>query len=251
MHWNLEARRVVITGGSRGIGRSIGLAFARAGAAVSVCARGVEALEATRSDIAALGVRAHAAVCDLADAAATADYIAAAASSLGGIDILVNNATGMGLSDDEAGWGASLDVDLLSAVRATRAARPHLEQAKEACIVNITSIAGILPSARSPSYGAAKAAVIHYTTSLAAALARQRIRVNAVAPGSIEFPGGVWEQRRASDPKLYGAILERIPFGRLGVPDEVADAVLFLASPYARWITGQILTVDGGQSFPH
>jgi 3-oxoacyl-[acyl-carrier protein] reductase len=100
---------------------------------------------------------------------------------------------------------------------------------------------------RTPAYAAVKALVINYTASQAAALAKDGIRVNAVAPGSIEFPGGTWEKRRAEDPALYQRILGSIPFGRLGEPEEVADVALFLASPAARWVTGQTIVVDGGQ----
>ncbi len=134
----------------------------------------------------------------------------------------------------------------MATVRATHAALPHLE-ASRGCIVNVSSISGFRPSTRTPAYAAVKALLINYTASQAAMYAPQGIRVNAVAPGSIEFPGGSWEARRSSDPKLYGAILASIPFGRLGTPEEVAEVVLFLASPHARWVTGQTVVVDGGQ----
>jgi 3-oxoacyl-[acyl-carrier protein] reductase len=102
---------------------------------------------------------------------------------------------------------------------------------------------------RTPAYGAAKAAVIHYTRSQAAALIRRNIRVNCVAPGSIEFPGGVWDRRRQEDPALYGRTLANMPNGRMGLPEEVASVVVFLASPLANWVTAQIISVNGGQGF--
>ena len=136
---------------------------------------------------------------------------------------------------------------MISTARASWAALPHLRAARGGCIVNTTSISGLRPSVRGPAYAAVKALVINYTSSQAAALAKDGIRVNAVAPGSIEFPGGTWERRRTEDPELYNRILAGIPFGRMGEADEVADVVLFLASPLARWVTGQTIVVDGGQ----
>ena len=247
MNINLTGKRAVVAGGSRGIGRAIALAFAEAGAGVSICARGTEALAKARDDIARYGHTAHAATCDLADAAAIPRYIEAAAGALGGIDILVNNASGFGTSDDEAGWEKSISVDLLATVRATRATLPYLEKSDAGAIINISSISGFRASARTPPYGAVKAAILEYTQTLAAQLARQRIRVNCIAPGSIEFPGGTWERAKNNNPPLYAAILRSIPFGRLGRPEEVARVALFLASPLAGWVTGQNIAVDGGQ----
>ncbi len=247
MQMNLSGKRVVVAGGSKGIGRSIALGFAAAGAAVSICARGRAALDKTSAEIVARGAKAHAGECDLADKDAIATYIAAAADSLGGIDILVNNASGFGSADDEAGWAKSLDIDVMATVRASHAATPFIEKAGGGAILNISSISGYRASTRTAPYAAVKAALINYTMSQALMLAAKKIRVNAIAPGSIEFPGGMWEERRTSNPQLYSAILRSIPWGRLGRPEEVANAALFLCSDAASWVTGQTLTVDGGQ----
>lgn len=246
MQLDLNGRNAVIAGGSRGIGRSIALAFARAGANVSICARGESALRATEAELRQCGHTVHAATCDLADGPALTKYIETAAQALGGIDVLVNNASGFGSSDDEAGWAASINVDLLSTVRASRAALRYLEKSRGS-IINISSTAGLKPSPRNPPYGAIKAALIQYTLSQAAQYAANYIRVNCIAPGSIEFPGGSWEKRKTTDPKLYNAVLNRIRFGRLGTPEEVANVALFLASSAASWVTGQTIAVDGGQ----
>lgn len=239
--------RVVVAGGSRGIGRSIALAFAQAGAAVSICARGQTALDETRAAIAATGAVAHAASCDLADGKAIESYVEQAATTLGGIDVLINNASGFGFSDDDEGWTAGFNVDLMAAVRASRYALPYLKASSHASIVHISSIAAFHPGVRGPAYAAIKAALNQYTTSQALALAADRVRVNAVAPGSIEFPDGLWDKRKTEAPELYRSILAKIPFGRYGRTEDIAHAVLFLASPWAGWITGQTLCVDGGQ----
>ncbi len=247
MPFGFSGYRVLVAGGSRGIGRSIALGFAEAGAAVSICARGAAALEEARLEIAGHGVEAHAHCCDLADPKAIEAWVSDAVGALGGIDVLVNNASGYGFAEDEASWLASFNVDLMAAVRASRAVLPHLAGSHHPSILHTSSIAALRPRPGGPSYGAIKAALSHYTTSQAQALAPQRIRVNAIAPGSIEFPGGLWDRCRNEEPTRYADVLAKIPFGRYGTPEEIAHVALFLASPWASWITGQTLVVDGGQ----
>lgn len=243
MSFDFTGKRVIVCGGSKGIGRSTAIAFARAGAAVSICARGAEALAATRAELGHLG---HAASCDLADKDSVSGYIGQAIAAFGGLDILVNNASGFGMVDTEEGWNSALNVDVLATFRASRAGLDALKASK-GNIVNVSSISGFRASTRSPVYNAVKALLINYTMSQASLFAGDGIRVNAVAPGSIEFPGGSWEKRRTEAPDLYNRTLASIPFGRMGTPEEVANVILFLASPLASWVTGHTVVVDGGQ----
>jgi 3-oxoacyl-[acyl-carrier protein] reductase len=247
MELSFKGKKVLVAGGSRGIGRSIALGFAANGADVAICARGVESLRATEVELKRHGTKVFGFACDLGAEAEVTRMVNEAGAALGGIDVLVNNASGLGLKDDESGWQAGISVDLLGTVRATRTAIPYLEKSKGS-IINISSISGMMASARSVSYAAVKAALINYTMSQGLALAAKQVRCNCIAPGSIEFPGGLWEERKTSDSELYQRILDGIPWGRLGAPEEIANVALFLASDLATWVTGQTIVVDGGQS---
>ena len=247
MEISFRGKKVLVGGASRGIGRSIALAFAASGADVAICARGPEALKAAEAELRKHGTKIFSITCDLGDEPQVSRFVNEAAKALGGIDVLINNASGIGMTDDENGWEASVSIDLLAAVRATRAAMPYLEKAKGS-IINISSISGLRAVPRSLPYAAVKAALINYTKGQGLALAAKRVRVNAIAPGSIEFAGGIWDSRRTSDPDLYQRILRSIPWGRYGSPEEIAAVALFLASDLASWITGQTIVADGGQS---
>jgi 3-oxoacyl-[acyl-carrier protein] reductase len=245
----LADRGVVVTGGSRGIGLAICEAFAEEGAAVATCARDGATLERAAERIAERGRSVHARPCDVSDADALDAFLDGARAALGRVDVLVNNASGFGLADDEEGWRRAIEVDLLASARASRRVAPWMEEAGGGAILHIAStLGGLEADAPAPiPYATLKGALVSHSKMLAMALAPKKIRVNVIAPGSIEFPGGTWEQVRRANPAVYERVLASIPSGRLGRPEEVARAVVFLASQAASWITGAVLAVDGGQ----
>ena len=247
MDLGLRGKAAVVTGGSRGIGRSIALRLAEEGVGVAICARGESALRETEAELRSRSVPVYAAACDVADQSALDGFLDAARAKLGRLDILVNNPSGFVFADDPAAWESTLSVDLMASVRATWKVVPWMAAAGGGAIIHISSIAGLEAGGFPPSYAAVKAALVSHAKSLAVALAPQKIRVNSVAPGSIEFPGGLWEQIRHGNPELYGAVLKTIPWGRMGKPEEVADVVAFLVSERASWVTGDCIIVDGAQ----
>lgn len=248
MDLGLKDRVAIVTGGSRGIGRSIALGLAAEGSNVAICARGEEKLRETEAELKALGVKAFAMSLDVTEPAALDTFVESTASELGGIDILVNNAGGSRPGDDDEAWQGVMDVNLMAAVRASRAVIPHMRQRGGGAIVHITSIFG-RESGGAATYNAAKSAMTSHAKSLALQLAKEGIRVNSVAPGSVRFPGSSWDRRVQADPEAMERFVnENIAAGRFGTPEEIANAVVFLCSPAASWITGASINVDGGQS---
>ncbi|MFL2558414.1 MAG: SDR family NAD(P)-dependent oxidoreductase [Arenicellales bacterium] len=247
MDLGLTGKSAIITGGSRGIGLAIAKAFAQEGANVSICARSEGPLSSARASLDTYGTTVHSLPCDVSDPVALHDYIQAAHHALGGLNVLVNNPSGFGRTDDEAGWKMSIDIDLMASVRGCWSAIPLIEKSGGGAIIHISSISGLTQSQRTPPYGAVKAALNQYTMTQALELAPKSIRVNAIAPGSIYFEGGLWHQAQTNNPELYENILAGIPRGRYGTPEEVASVAVFLASEPGQWVTGQTIAVDGGQ----
>lgn len=246
MELGLRGKTAVVTGGSRGLGRAIALALAAEGANVAICARSQPALDDTLQALQEHGVKAMAESCDIADEAALSCFLNQVRQRLGGVDILICNASAMGTNDDREGWKQSIDLDLMSSVLAVQQVSPWMQQAGGGSIVLMSSIAG-LRGAGAPAYVTAKAALISYAKAMAVKLAPQGIRVNSIAPGSIEFPGGVWDKARENNPQRYQSTLNRLPFGRFGRPEEIANVALFLVSEQASWVTGVCIPVDGAQ----
>ncbi len=247
MKLGLRDKAAIVTGGSRGIGRSIALGLAAEGCRVAICARGVEPLRETEAELRALGVDALGVQADVGEAADVERLVAETVSRFGRLDILVNNAGTRSREDTDDVWDATYQSNLLAAARTTRAAVPHMRATGYGSIVHIASIYG-RESGGPVSYNAIKAAMISHAKAMALELAPD-IRVNSVAPGSTAFPGGSWGRRLEEDPEGMRRFVEaNIPMGRFGKPEEIANAVVFLCSERASWITGACLNVDGGQS---
>ena len=251
MDLELGGKRAIVTGGTRGLGRAIAARLVEEGAAVSLCARSANVVEAAVRELGA----AHAEALDASDPAALAAYVESAARALGGLDLVVANVGGGvgGARLEEttaADWRATLGLNAVHSAELARLARPHLREAGGGAMLLIASISGSRPQPRA-QYAAAKAAVIHLAASLGRELGPEGIRVNSLSPGSILFEGGSWARRRDDDPESFAGFAgSEFPFGRLGSAGEIADVAAFLLSARASWVNGTDVVVDGGQNAP-
>lgn len=247
MDLKLKGLNAVITGATRGIGRMIAETYAAEGCNVAICARNKDQVSEAVQALSKKGVKVVGDAVDVSgDGSAYKAWIKNAGEQLGGIDIFISNVSAGGGKADEAGWRANFEADVLSTVRGVDAALPMLSKSKNGAIVVISTTAALEDFGGTQAYNSMKAALINYAANLSQALAPKGIRVNTVSPGPIYFKGGAWQFIENNMADFYKATLSKLPLGRFGSAEEVANAVVFLSSPASSFTTGTNLVVDGG-----
>jgi 3-oxoacyl-[acyl-carrier protein] reductase len=234
-----------VTGGSKGIGLAVAELFAEEGANVAICARNAEEVDKVVKALAGKHVEAWGRALDVADPDALKQWVESAAGELGGIDAIVCNVSALAVGNTAETWEKSFRTDMMHTVNSVAAALPYLEKSNAASIVIVSSVSGFEVDFAAGSYGAFKAALIHYAKGLSNQLIATGIRVNSVSPGNTYFDGGIWQNIERGMPDLFKTAMALNPTGRMGTPQEVAAGVVFLASPVASRISGTNLIIDG------
>jgi len=247
MDLQLKGLKALVTGGTKGIGRAIAERFAMEGADVAICARNAAEVAETVAALKAMGVNATGAAVDVADSEALKAWVAKAGAELGGLDIVVPNVSALSVQPGEESWRNAFQIDVMGTLATIDAALPLLEKSKAASIVPIVTVSAVEGSEMGAGgpYGPLKATLLAHIKYVAPGYVRKGIRINAVSPGSIYFKGGVWNMIEQGMPDLYKSMLERNPMGRMGRPEEVANVVVFVASPMASFMSGTNVVVDG------
>lgn len=247
MDLGLKGKNALVTGGTRGIGRAIVETLLAEGANVAFCARNAELVEKTEKELLEKG-RVIGTALDVSQKEPLKEWVVNMGNTLGGIDILISNAGAMVLKNNEEDWNKNFNVDLMAAVTMTNVAKPFLENAAiqkgDAAIIYISSIAAARAENEN-SYGPIKAALIHFAKGVATEQAPKKIRANVVSPGAIYIEEGYWGQIKKNNPIMFEDVVRRNPIGRMGTAKEIANAVVFLASPVSSYTTGINLIVDG------
>ena len=249
MDLGLTGKKALVLGGSRGIGWHTAQLLKTEGCSVGLCARGEADVAKARSQLQNVSSGdVFATTADLTDEASTRNFVRSAIDALGGVDILIHNASGFGVGDSEEDWQRSFQVDIMAGVRSVNEALPDLQASGDGSIVFVGSMASKYHFGRPPgAYGPAKAAMRTYANELAQTYGKDGIRANVISPGAVWFPGGIWDQRKAENPKFYAAVEKGIPLGRLGSAEEIARIIAFTASPAGLWLNATHLVADGGQ----
>jgi NAD(P)-dependent dehydrogenase (short-subunit alcohol dehydrogenase family) len=245
MDLGLKGKKAIVTGGTRGIGRAIADQLVEEGCDIAICARNRGPIDEAVAAFEKAGVRAVGGAIDVADTAALKRWVGEAAAALGGLDIFVANVSALAQGMDEDAWRRGFQIDVMATVFGLEAALPVLERSSAGAIVVVGSTAMAEVYGPTRSYAAVKATLLPYVKGLARNLAAKNIRANVVSPGNVFFKGGVWDIARQRNPEFFQSMIARNPTGRMGTPEEVSNAVVFLASPRASFITGTNLIVDG------